>query len=111
MAIQTQTIDKRGYTKIIKDIQSADATTATTIWNPTSGTKFVITDLIVSTDTAMSLTFNDGTNIIIRVYLTADGGFVSNFQTPIASTTTDNNFTVIASVAGNISVTATGCEV
>jgi len=95
---------------IIKTAQSADATGGLTIWNPTTGKKFNITDLIVSTDTAMYLTFYDGVTVLIVVYLAANGGFVSNFQTPLNSQTADNNFAVTASVAGNISITALGFE-
>ena len=103
--------DKINYTIVNKHVSSADATGGVTIWDPTSGKKFVVTDLIISTDTAMTVTIKDGATNIMVLYLAANGGAVSNFQTPLESSTADNNLTVTASTAGNIAVTATGYEV
>ena len=108
MALQ---VDLRKAAKIVKDVQSTDASGGVNLWVPASGKKFVITDIIASADTAMTLTFADGVTTIIEVYLAANGGFVSNFQTPIESTTANNNLTITASAAGNVSVTVTGYEI
>jgi len=59
----------------------------------------------------MSVEIKDGANVIIKVFLAANGGFVSNFQTPIESTSADNILSINSSAAGNISCTATGYEV
>lgn len=109
-----EVVSKRGepdYTKVVHDTQSADASSGANVWDPTGGTKFVLTDIIVSTDTAMNVEIKDGANVIIKVYLAANGGFVSNFQTPIESTAADNVLSINTSTSGNISVTATGYEV
>ena len=103
--------DDTNYVKIVKNVQSADATGGVTIWTPRSGKKFVITDIIASTDTGLNLTFKDGADTITVVYLAANSTFVSNFQTPIQSTTEGNSLTVTASGSGNISITVTGYEV
>jgi len=103
--------DKVNYTIVNKHVSSSDATSGVTVWDPTAGKKWVVTDLIISTDTAMTVTIKDGTTAILVLYLAANGGAVSNFQTPLQSSTADNNLTVTASAAGNIAVTATGYEV
>jgi len=103
--------DKINYTIVNKHVSSSDATGGVTVWDPTAGTKWVVTDLIISTDTAMTVTVKDGTTAILVLYLAANGGMVSNFQTPLESSAADNNLTVTASAAGNIAVTATGYEI
>jgi len=103
--------DVVNYTIVNKHVSSADATGGVTVWDPTAGKKFVVTDLIISTDTAMTVTIKDGATNIMVLYLAANGGAVSNFQTPLQSSTADNNLTVTASTSGNIAVTATGYEV
>ena len=103
--------DKVNYTIVNKHVSSSDATSGVTIWDPTAGKKWVVTDLIISTDTAMTVTIKDGANAVMVLYLAANGGAVSNFQTPLQSSAANNNLTVTASATGNIAVTATGYEV
>lgn len=99
-------------TPVLKYITSADATGGATIWDPTSGSKWVITDLTVSTTAALTLTFADGASgTVLKVDLPALGGGIWRFSTPILSAVANNNFTVTASGAGNIYVTAQGYEV
>lgn len=77
---------------------------------PTSGQKLVITDLIVSVDTAMSVTFKCETSGVIVFgpwYLAANSGPVQ--LTPRSKrklATADKKLQVITSVAGNITVSA-----
>ena len=103
--------DKINYTIVNKHVSSADATGGVTIWDPTSGKKFVVTDLIISTDTDMTVTIKDGANAVMVLYLAANGGAVSNFQTPLQSSAANNNLSVLTSATGNIAVTATGYEI
>jgi len=103
--------DKINYTIVNKHVTSSDATGGVTIWTPAAGKKWVVTDLIISAGAAMTVTVKDGTTTILILYLAANGGAVSNFQTPLESTTADNNLTVTTSAAGNIAITATGYEV
>ena len=103
-------IDK--ITAVRHDLQSADQSAAAgIIWNPTASTKWVLSDIIVSSDTALSLEFDDGTALFLKLYLAANGGAVSNFRVPIISATADNDLTVQTSGAGNISITCSGWEI
>jgi len=108
-AFRKSTID---YSKIVKDAQSADASaSAVILWDPTAGKKFVVTDLIISTDVALIVDIDDGTDLIIKLYGGADNTVVINLQTHIQSATADNNLTFQTDGAGAISVTVTGYEV
>lgn len=88
------------YTKVWKYVALAN-TNETTIWDPTGGTKFVVTDIHVSATAAGTCTLRDGTagSTIWIASLAANGGFVSNLQTPIQSATADNILTAQASAA------------
>ena len=79
----------------------------------TADKKMYILSLVVSTDTAMNIQFQDdtGTPVVImeQMYFAANGGAALTFppQAPLICDT-NKDFDVIASVAGNISVTITG---
>lgn len=93
-------------------ITSADAQSATQVKAKTSAKKMYIHTIIVSTDTAMNIQFQDDgtpTVLIEGLYLAANGGAVLTFDpsTPLV-VTTNQDLDVIASAAGNISVTVTG---
>jgi len=92
-------------------ITSADATGATQVIAKTVDKKIYILSLLVSTDTAMNIQFQDDTGptvLIEQLYFAANGGVPINFppEAPLV-VNTNEDFDVIASVAGNISVTAT----
>lgn len=93
-----------------KPIVSADATGGVAVWTPTTGTKFVVTDIILSTDTAMKIELKDGATAEITVYLGINGGFVTNLKKPWKSTAINNVLTIVGSVAGNIGITVFGYE-
>jgi hypothetical protein len=93
-------------------ITSADAQAATQVKAKTADRKMYILSLIASTDTALNLQFQDDTGptvLIEGIYLAANGGFVMNWppEAPLV-VNTNEDFDVIASAAGNISVTITG---
>lgn len=93
-------------------ISSADAQSATQVKAKTADRKMYITSLLASTDTALNLQFQDDTGptvLIENVHLAANGGFVMNYppEAPLV-VNTNEDFDVIASAAGNISVTITG---
>lgn len=92
--------DVVNYTKVYKYVALAN-TNETTVWDPTAGTKFVITDIFVSATAAGTCTLKDGTagTTFLIASLAANGGFVTNLQTPIQSTTADNNLTATAGAA------------
>ena len=99
------------YTKVWKYVALAD-TNETTIWDPTAGKKFVATDIFVSATAAGTCTLRDGTagTTFLIAGLAATGGFVTNLQTPIQSSTADNILTAQASAATQY-ITICGYEV
>lgn len=94
-------------------ITSSDAQSATQVKAKTAGQKIYILLLTVSTDTEMNIQFQDdaGTPNVLteQMYFAANGGAVIPFprQAPLV-VTTNQDFDVIASTSGNISVTITG---
>jgi len=90
---------------------SADqsGSTASVTDAPTSGQKLVITDLILSSDTALSLSFSiesSATVIYGPIYLAAGSSTVLVTRGKFKLGTADKKLQVKASVAGNISVLA-----
>ena len=93
-------------------IASADAQAATAVKAKTADRKMYILSLIASTDTALDLQFQDDTGptvLIENIHLAANGGFTMQWppEAPL-TVNTNEDFDVIASAAGNISVTITG---
>jgi len=91
---------------------SADAQSATPVKTKTADRKMYILSLVVSTDTAMNIQFQDDTGptvLIEQLYLAANGGAHLTWppEAPLV-VNTNEDFDVIASAAGNISVTITG---
>jgi len=99
------------YTKVQKYV-ALSTTGETTLWDPTSGTKFVLTDIAVSASAAGTCTLRDGTagTTLWIACLAANGGFVLDLQTPIQSSTANNNLTGQASAVTQY-VLVTGYEV
>ena len=83
----------------------------TTIWDPTAGYKWVITDIVVSCTANCGVTFRDGTAgaTIMAFVMLANTTIKMNFQTPIMSTAADNNFTAQTSAA-TVAITVFGYE-
>lgn len=98
------------YTKVRKYGKYTTAQTDTVLWPPASGKKFVITDIMVSTDTAMEIIVKDGATEFMGWDFDAKGGAVGNFQTPIESTTADNDLTITTSTDGKVKITVLGYE-
>lgn len=92
-------------------ITSADAQAATQVKAKTSAKKIYITDLIISTDTAMNIQLQDdagGPEVLMeQIYVPANSVFSKTFSTPLL-VATNQDLDVIASASGNISVTVTG---
>jgi len=94
-------VTKEGaYTKIRKFVSLGD-TNETTIWDPTAGTKFVITDLILSATATGLCTLRDGTAGTTFMILRVGSSFpaIANLHTPVESSTADNILTAQASAA------------
>lgn len=99
-----------GKTPISKHDKQTTAQTDKALWTPSSGKKFVITDIIISVDTAMTVTLKDGGEEKFEFYLAANGGVVINLKTPYKSTAADNVLTYSSSAAGTVSITVLGWE-
>lgn len=83
----------------------------TTIWDPTAGKKWVVTDIIVSCTANAIITFRDGTaGATIAIFaILANTTIKMNFQTPIMSTAADNNFTA-QTTAATVAISLFGYE-
>ena len=94
-------------------ITSADASSATQVKAKTADKKIHIVSLVISTDTAMNIQLqsDNGTPQVVmeQIYLAANGGMALTFpeRFPL-QVNTNEDLDVIASAAGNISVTAVG---
>jgi len=91
---------------------SADATSAAPVKTKTADRKMYILSLVVSVDTAMNVQFQDDTGptvLIEGMYFAANGGAHLTWppEAPLV-VNTNEDFDVITSAAGNISVTITG---
>jgi hypothetical protein len=91
---------------------SADATSASPVKTKTADRKMYILSLVVSVDTAMNVQFQDDTGptvLIEGMYFAANGGAHLTWppEAPLV-VNTNEDFDVITSAAGNISVTITG---
>lgn len=91
-------------------VNSADMTTAAAVTDaPTSGQKLVIDDLLVSTDTAMNVTFLEETSgTVIRgpIYLAANSTTQITLRGLTKLPTVNKKLMCDASAAGNITVEA-----
>ena len=93
-------------------VTSANATSATQVKAAgAAGTNIYVTDLVISTDTAMNIQLQDntGTPVVMmeQMYFPANSIFSKSFKTPL-KVTTAKDLNMIASATGNISVTVTG---
>jgi hypothetical protein len=93
---------------------NAGAVTDGIVWSPAAGKRWYITDIIVNTSAAATITFEDdkagGDDPVLKLELAANGGLVSNFKTPMASGEDAADLLVTTS-AGNIYICAIGYEV
>ena len=99
-----------GAVLVTKTIDFAASETAQTIWTPTSGKKFVITDMIISCSAAGTITVFDSTdstaNRIVKGYFAANGGLSQPYSKPRTSSTADNvlKYTTGSGIAGSLTI-------
>lgn len=74
-----------------------------------NGSTIYVTDMIVSSNSGATAAFGDGTvtSKLLEVYLGANGGFVSNFKTPM-QTTSGSALTCDQPGSGTITMTIIG---
>lgn len=82
------------------------------LWTPTSGKKFVITDIVISVEKAGTFTVKDGSAIIDEYYFADNGGCVKNLTFPYISEKVNNtlNYSSLG-MAGKTSISVDGYEV
>ena len=106
--------DVINYTAIRKYYTNAGAVTDGIVWSPAAGKKWVITDIIINTSAAATVTLEEdlagGDSPFMKLELAANGGVSTNFQTPLMSTEDDADL-IITTSAGNIYVTVSGYEI
>lgn len=86
--------------------RSASAAPVTDV--PTSGQKLVITDIVMSADTSMCLTFTEETSgtVVEKVYLTANAPVQLTPRGKLKLATANKRLQVQSSVAGNVAIKA-----
>lgn len=90
-------------------VVSADMTAAAAITDaPTTGQKIVLTDLVISADTAMNVLIEEETSgtDLFKVFIPANGTVQITPRSKCKLATVNKKITAKASVAGNIAVTA-----
>lgn len=102
-------------TRVTKSVTLAASETGTTVWDPTTGTKFILTDLIISMSESGRITVFDQTNSAANIVFDGElygWGIHLNFQArPWASSTIDNILKATTDSAAACTITATGYEI
>jgi len=110
VAVMSTANDVVAKTFVTKTVDFTASQTAQTIWDPTTGTKFVITDIILSFSAAGAITIFDGTDSttyrVAKINGAQNGGMVCNYAKPYISATVDNilKYTTGAGAAGSLTV-------
>lgn len=95
-------------------VTSADAQSATQVKAAVTGESLHITDIVISTDTAMNIQIQDDSSspvvLMEQLYMPANSVFSKSFTTALKATS-GQDIDVIASASGNISVTISGYSV
>lgn len=102
------TDDGPAWTSNYKFTTSADATGGADITNaPSAGQRIYVTDILISVDTAMYVSFLEETSgtEVMRLYLPANGSAQITPRSAFRLPTADRKLRIDASVAGNIAVT------
>lgn len=91
-------------------VASADTTTPATVCAAQASKKIYITDIIISTDTAMNIQLEDGDGTVMmeQIYVPASSVFSKSFRIPLAQPAVNKTIKVRGSLAGNVTVTVTG---
>ena len=96
----------------INKTMTISSTAETTLWTPSAGKKWVITDIAISGTTTMIVTLRDGLGgtIMLNTRLTSAISFRMSLVTPIMSSAIDKILTIKTS-AVTCYVTITGYEI
>lgn len=116
-----------GYTLVHKDGEYSTTQTTTALWTPTSGKKFVVTDLTITTggttagivtvfDSAASTAYSAGTTPAVfrgefAPSTNSRPGVVKSFNVPYQSTTANNRLHITTSAAMTVYIQVNGYEI
>lgn len=116
-----------GYTLVHRDGEYSTAQTTTALWTPTTGRRFIVTDLTISTggttagivtvfDSAAATAYSAGTTPAIfrgefAPSATARPGMVKSFNVPYYSAAVNNRLHVTTSAAITVYVQVNGYEI
>lgn len=117
-----------GYALVHKDAEYSSTQTGTAFWTPTSGKKFVVTDLSIATGgttagivtlwqgASADTTYTAGTDPAIwrgefAPSTTAKPGMIKSFNVPYISTTADHILRVTTSAAMTVYIQVNGYEI
>ena len=90
-------------------VTSADATGKVAVTDaPTAGQKIVLTDIVVSADTAMFITIEEETSatVLLKVFMAANSTIQITPRGKMKLATADKKLMIDSSVSGNVAVTA-----
>lgn len=111
-ATMKNAVDRVDAAAFTATITSADATSATQVKAKTADKRMFILSILVTTDTAMGIQFQDDntpTVLMEQMYVGANGGFGMTFHKEAPMIVGTNfDLDVITTAAGNISVHVTG---
>lgn len=103
-----------GSNHVKKYYTNAGAVTDGIVWSPAVGKRWYVTDLIINTSAAATVTLEDdkagGDEVVMKFELAANSGVTHHFGTPLFSGEDAADLLVTTS-AGNIYITITGYEI
>lgn len=116
-----------GYTLVHKDGEYSTQQTTTALWTPTTGKRFAVTDITISTgsttagivtiyDAAAATAYSAGTTPAVfrgefAPSATAKPGAIKSFNVPYVSTTANNRLHVTTSAAMTVYIQVNGYEI
>ena len=111
--ILTGTISEGGTT-VKKTKDWTGAITGSTVWDPTTGKKFVLTNILINATAACTITLFDGTdstaNRIFKAEMGAKQSIVIPFRKPLESAAVNNILKLTTSATGG-QLTVIGYEI
>ena len=110
--IVTGTVSEGGAT-VKKTLDWTGAVTGSTVWDPTGGTKFVLTQILLNATSDCTVTLfdqtDDTTNRIFKAGMAEMQSIVIPFKKPVESAAADNILKITTSASGG-TITVYGYE-
>ena len=113
-AIPEEDFAALGSNHVKKYLASTGAVTDGIVWSPAAGKRWYVTDMIITTSAAATVTIEDdvaaGDVVVLALDLAANSGIAHHFATPLFSQE-DAADLLITTSAGNSKITVVGYEV